>query len=270
MAGIVSPFYKPPTYPYGGYGGQPAPQQPQGQMIGGSWYTPPTPADIEQTRIQSEANAATQQATRLSDQEQMRLSIARNAMPQEGIGYTSGPEGTTIYGGGGGGAGLPASLSGLRGGAGGNDLDKMAKLQQEAEARRMGQVSDLFGRLTGGGGGGAPGGGGVAGNEQAARDAAFGRAKERSGRIARSSLESLYNETAGHGQSGSRVEQGLASGMIERGAGDLQDFTREQMIQDLGRSAQVADRDYAGNLTTRAQNLGIAPSLLAMITQRAY
>lgn len=105
-------------------------------------------------------------------------------------------------------------------------------------------------------------------NEAAARAAAFARAKEQAGSTARAGLDSLYDVMASTGRSGSAVEAGAAGQVAAGTAGDLNDFTREQYIQDLDRSREVSDRNYQGDLTKRGQNMGWLQSLLGLLGSR--
>lgn len=142
-----------------------------------------------------------------------------------------------------------------------------ARLQAEAEQRHIGELPAITAatmqpQVTHGG---------ADPNAEAnARAAVFGRAKEQAGQIARSSLDSLSSLMASHGMSGSGIEEKLGADVLGGAAGSLGDVTREQQIQDLGRIGQVSDQTYQGDITQRAQNLGLTPSLMALISSRAY
>lgn len=144
------------------------------------------------------------------------------------------------------------------------DMELASRLQAEAEARRMGQLSTVMSTVNG-----QPtvqGSQGPAFDETGARAAAFARAKEQAGSTALASLKGLQDVMAGSGLTGSSVEgQGVAS-IVNGARGDVNDFTREEMIQDLDRAGDVADRNYAGAITQRGQNMSMLPSLMALLT----
>lgn len=121
--------------------------------------------------------------------------------------------------------------------------------------------------------GGAPAGG-VSGagavDEGAARAAAFARAKDQAGKIARSSLTSLQETMAGRGISGSGIEGLRTAGALGGAEDSLQDLTREQLIQDLNRSSDVSDMQYKGGLQMREQDMANRQSLAGMISRGIY
>ena len=183
------------------------------------------------------------------------------------VSYQTGPDGTANYSGttaGGGG-----SLAGLRSaaGGGGGSQDEMAllreraRLQTEAENRRARQFSPTLNQPSVSYGGEG---------EEAARAAAFARAKDTAGQIARSSLNALRDVASSRGIGGSSIEGGMSADILGGQANSLGEFNREQLIQDLARQQHVADTTYAGNISQRGQNLGLAPSLFGLIGARAY
>ena len=197
---------------------------------------------------------------------------AANVANQTGGTYAVNTAGGTSYAG----AGDGPSVTGLRtaagGGAttygpGGTPVDELtllrerARLQAEAEQRRMGQLGSSFSQppvMYGGTG------------EEAARAAAFARAKDTAGQIARSSLNALRDVASSRGIGGSSIEGGMSADIVGGQANNLGEFSREQLIQDLERQRQIADLSYQGNITQRGQNLGLSPSLLGLIGSRAY
>lgn len=141
-------------------------------------------------------------------------------------------------------------------------MDQAAKLQADAEQRRLGYLSTITGQQSPQ----VPNQAGPAADEGAARAAAFARAKEQAGSTALASLKALSDVMAESGKMGSSVE-GNAKASIIGGAGhDINDFTRTQLIQDLDRAAEVGDRNYQGQVTQRGQNLSLIPSLMGLIT----
>lgn len=105
----------------------------------------------------------------------------------------------------------------------------------------------------------------VAGNEQDARATAFARAKDQAGKIARASLSSITENMAGRGISGSGIEALRSAGAINGAEAPLQDLTREQMISDNNRAADVSDMGYQGAIQQRGQDLSSRASYLSML-----
>ena len=144
-------------------------------------------------------------------------------------------------------------------------LGERDRLNREAEDRAFARFKDastvpLPGGETPGGGGPTPDA-----NEAAARAAAFARAKEQSANIAQSSMTALRNALNSRGISGGGYANMKAAEALSPAANRLQDFGREQLIQDLDRSSQVADRDVATSTTRRGQDLNYRQSLLSLL-----
>ena len=108
---------------------------------------------------------------------------------------------------------------------------------------------------------------GIPTGEAGARSAAFARAKEQSGRTALTALKAIKDQFAGSGLTASAMEAGAIGDVVGGAAGGVNEFTRDQMIMDLARSGQIADRDYAGALSKRSQDLGYRQSLLGLLGQ---
>lgn len=103
-------------------------------------------------------------------------------------------------------------------------------------------------------------------NEQAARDAAFARAKEQSGQIAQSSLSALRNSLSRRGITGGGYAQMRGAEALAPATDRLQDFTREGMLQDYQRAGQISDREAAAALTRRGQDMSRQQSLLSLLS----
>lgn len=160
-----------------------------------------------------------------------------------------------------------------------------AALQAQAETRRIEEVPQLLQGLGIGGAGGV-GGAGVGGvpppinqanitGEDAARNAAFNRAKDTAGSTGRSAMSALENVMGARGLTGSPYSAGQAGGVIQAGASQLGDVNREQLIQDLAAARQRASEQYQGqiaqrgqDIATRGQNIGLASPLLALLGAR--
>lgn len=148
------------------------------------------------------------------------------------------------------------------------EMELAARLSAEADKRRMGQISVLSRQMTGGGGD-VPNQGPDPQEEQA-RQAAFARAKERAGMTALSGINSLKSIMEASGKMGSSMEsQGMAE-VIGGGVSDINDFTRDELIMDTGRAADIADRNYAGALTKRGQDMSMNQSLLSLMKGGVY
>lgn len=143
-------------------------------------------------------------------------------------------------------------------------MGRGAELQEAAETRRLGYLPQIIGQLP------APVsfGQGFGADETAARGAAFARAKEQAGNTALSALRALQDFAAERGQTGSSMERQMIGDVVGGAAGDVNEFTREQLIQDLNRAADIADLQYQGGIAQRGQNLSMLPSLLGLIGSR--
>lgn len=141
-------------------------------------------------------------------------------------------------------------------------MQQAANLQAQAEARRLGYLSTITGQQSPQ----VAGQVGPAADENAARAAAFARAKEQSGQTALASLKALQDVMAETGKTGSSIEAQGVQNIIGGGEGAINNFTRTQLMQDLNRAADVADRNQQNAITQRGQNLSLIPSLMGLIT----
>lgn len=107
--------------------------------------------------------------------------------------------------------------------------------------------------------------GGVAGSEQDARAAAFSRAKDQAGRIARSSLTTIAEQMAGRGMSGGGIQALREAGAIDGAGSGLIDVTRDQALSDANRAAQISDLTYQGGITQRGQDMAQRQSYLSLL-----
>jgi len=138
-----------------------------------------------------------------------------------------------------------------------------ARLAAEAESRRLAAIKGLIpgsSGNTGVNGGGAPGY-----DENAARAAAFGRAKEQAGNTAAASLKALEDVMGARGLRGSTIEGNLTGDVLTGGMHELNDLVRSQTISDNNRAGQISDRNYAGAITQRGQDMDYIQSLLGLI-----
>lgn len=166
-------------------------------------------------------------------------------------------------------ADAPSSLANAGYAADQQSLQLRAKLQGEAEARRLAALSSQF---TQGSGTLQPrvGASAIPTDENAARAAAFGRAKDQAGQIARSALTGIQENVAGRGVAGGGIEALKTAGAIQDASAPLQDLTREQYINDLNRGATISDETYQGNIAQRGQDVSQSnanrASLMALIS----
>lgn len=171
-------------------------------------------------------------------------------------------------------------------------LNRQAELQAAADQRRQAAMSGLLGQAIGGasglagqilpgglganigglGVGGGVGGPGGVGGEDAARAAAFGRAKDTAGEIGRSAVSALQQNMTGRGLGRSSLANQSTGQVINQGATQLGEVNREQAIQDLQNARQRASEQFQGGLTMRGQNLGFAGNALSGLMSgfRAY
>lgn len=140
-------------------------------------------------------------------------------------------------------------------------LNQRAGLSDKSWKDRFGQVSGMVG---GGGPLGDVPNPGMA-EEEAARNAIFAREKDKIGQIGRGSLDALRGLMSERGMLGGGAEQVGINQILSGQQGQLGDVVREQSIQDLSRAGQISDRNYAGNLTKRGQDIQQRQALLALI-----
>lgn len=137
-----------------------------------------------------------------------------------------------------------------------------ARLQREAEERRLALLSPSLQPPQ------VQYGAGTGGDTEAARAATFARAKDRAAQIARASLTGLQSAMAGRGISGSGIEAAGMGDIVGQAGGALGEINREQLIQDLARTGDVASTTYQGAIQQRAQDLANRQSLMGLITAR--
>jgi hypothetical protein len=142
-------------------------------------------------------------------------------------------------------------------------MQLQARLQAEGEQRRLGMLSTLrqsvdTGQVT------RP----IGGDEQeaAARAAAFARAKEQAGSTATASLRALQDVLANSGRMGGSLEAGMTADVVGGAGNQVNEFTRDQLMMDLNRAADIGDMNYQGAIQQRGQNLGMLPSLASLIS----
>jgi hypothetical protein len=93
-------------------------------------------------------------------------------------------------------------------------------------------------------------------DRRAAESAAFGRAKDRTGKLAGGAMKGLMNQMSSRGMRGSSIEGRGIGGVTAQAQGQLGDVIRQQAIEGLRRDQQVEDRDYAGQINQRSTDIG--------------
>ncbi len=141
-----------------------------------------------------------------------------------------------------------------------------------ADARRsaardafLAKVPGLMSSFTGGTGGPATP---AATDPTAANAATFAGAKDKIGQIGGASIESLKGVSAerGAGDLATAGAPGLAAGVAQRAS----DVPRQETISNADTAMGIANRNYAGDIQKRGQNLGMGQSILSLMGSRAY
>ncbi len=146
---------------------------------------------------------------------------------------------------------------------------------QDAAATMNGmfQNNSALNGLTGGGGSGSgSGGGGVTGSgsgvnggqtiapitlpdQTAATNAAFATAKDKVGALSRSSLTSLNDELGASGMVGSGAQVQGTRDIIQSGAGQMGQVSRDLAGKQADLAADFAKTSYQGGITQRGQDI---------------
>jgi hypothetical protein len=105
-------------------------------------------------------------------------------------------------------------------------------------------------------------------DQTAASNAAFATAKDRVGKIGRASLDSLRGELGATGNLGGGAEGQLTRDIIQGGAGELGQVSRDQAVKEANLSADFAKTNFAGGITQRGQDVS-ASEAQARLAQEA-
>jgi hypothetical protein len=92
----------------------------------------------------------------------------------------------------------------------------------------------------------------------AAQSAQFARAKDRIGSMGRGSLMALQEGFDARGFGGSGMEASATGSLLSDLQGEQSEVVRDQAIENLVRQRQVEDRNYAGDINQRSQDIGYA------------
>jgi hypothetical protein len=102
--------------------------------------------------------------------------------------------------------------------------------------------------------------------EQASRDAAFARAKEKAGQTARASMATLDDVAAERGLMGSSVQAGKAGAIVGGAANDIGEFLRDQAITESDRAADISDMDFMAQVSQRGQEMQRKQALMSLLS----
>jgi hypothetical protein len=67
------------------------------------------------------------------------------------------------------------------------------------------------------------------------------------------------------GSTGRGLEGGGINDVLSGAAGGVNDFTREQLIQDLNRYSGIADRTYKGDIEQRGQDIDARKAIIGLL-----
>mgnify|MGYP001575612534 FL=1 len=147
------------------------------------------------------------------------------------------------------------------------ELAARDKYNRAAEARRLSSLQ----AIGGGAGGGLPREsrttGAISEREQAARAAAFARAKDQAGQVARSALTSLQDLATDKGLGAGSTWEAANTGRIIGGAGgSLGELAREQAMLDAEQAGRAADLEFTGGITQRGQDLQRQQAIMGLLS----
>lgn len=96
----------------------------------------------------------------------------------------------------------------------------------------------------------------VRADNSTAESATFARAKDRIGMTGQGAMKSLASQMSRRGLAGSGIEGAQIGELLGGVRGQLGDVVRDQTIEGLKRDYAVEDRNYAGDLNQRGQDIG--------------
>lgn len=139
---------------------------------------------------------------------------------------------------------------------------------QQAQENLLNRLPGVMGTATGGGSVqyGATGTGADPATLQKAQEAAFARAKDQSGLLAKSAMTGLRDTMASRGMLGSGQEGEQAAMILSGAAGGQNEVIRQQMEDAVNQATHAADTTYQGGITQRGQNIQAIQGLLAAMS----
>jgi hypothetical protein len=129
----------------------------------------------------------------------------------------------------------------------------------EDQARRSAAMKQAFSEMSSGGGGDLPPISRVPvgpEGEDVASALAFGRAKDQAGQATRGLLKSVRHNMASRGIGGSGIEGAASMDVLAGGADRVANAGLAEAIARVQRAQSVNDRNYAGNIAQRGQDIG--------------
>lgn len=92
-------------------------------------------------------------------------------------------------------------------------------------------------------------------DQTAATDARFATAKDRVGKIGRASLDALRGELGASGMLGGGAEAQAVRDVVQSGAGELGQVSRDEAMKQADLAADFAKTSYGGSITQRGQDV---------------
>lgn len=105
-------------------------------------------------------------------------------------------------------------------------------------------------------------------DQSAASAASFATAKDRVGKTSRASLDALRGELGASGMLGGGAEGQLTRDVIQSGAGELGQVSRDQAVKETDVASDFAKTNFAGGITQRGQDVS-ASEAQARLAQEA-
>lgn len=207
-------------------------QPPMEMNSGGGWETQQAPAGYTWEPVQGKyVHSPTQQGQAVSDYTKAATGSLAGLLQGFTNNGSSGGQGQLS---GGFGAGGPSTTGGGYGGGTGSP--------------------------SGGSGGGVVGAGGhlptlTLGDQTASNAASFAKARDTVGKTGRASLDALRGELGATGNLGSGAEVQGVKDVIQSGAGELGQVSRDQAVKNADLAADVAKTNYQGGITQRGQDV---------------
>jgi hypothetical protein len=160
-------------------------------------------------------------------------------------------------------------------GAGAYDQQQQTQLEHDLRMQELTSKEKMFTSLAGQfGGGSTPSrvtrGAVDSGKEEAARNAAFARAKEKAGQTARASMSALDDIVAERGLMGSTMEASEAGRIVGGAGGEINQFLRDQAITESDRASEISDMDFMAEVSQRGQEMQRKQAMLSLLGGLLY
>jgi hypothetical protein len=146
------------------------------------------------------------------------------------------------------------------------EMEAKARLSDEAFSKRMA----MFSSSGGDSGGGDTGTGVDPAVTEAARAAAFARAKDQAGQTGRAALDAIQNVLGATGRLGGGYEADAKAAVVGGARADVNEFTRDQLMSDLDFLQAQDDRQFSANEKAKDRRAQERQSLLSMVSSSLY